>query len=70
MIDLYPSAVDAWAETFIKSDITSSIPSIGNATICAYSICTTGHASINFYYSPILQVQLRKFSLVQAVYVG
>lgn len=54
MINLDPSAVDALAEsaTEITSGISKNVPIIGNAAICADSLCTTGRAGINFYYSP------------------
>ena len=51
MINLAPSAVDALAEsaTKITSGISKNVPIVGNAAICADSICTTGRAGINFY---------------------
>ena len=54
MINLAPSAVDALAEsaTEITSGISKNVPIVGNAAICADSLCTTGRAGINFYYSP------------------
>ena len=54
MINLAPSAVDALAEsvTEITSGISNNVPIIGNAAICADSLCTTGRAGINFYCSP------------------
>ena len=54
MINVAPSAVDALAEsaTEITSGITKNVPVIGNAAICADSVCTAGRAGINFYYSP------------------
>ena len=54
MINLATSPVDALAETAteITSGIAKNVPIIGNAAICADSICTTGRAGINFYCSP------------------
>lgn len=54
MINLATSPVDALAEsaTEITSGIAKNVPIIGNAAICADSICTTGRAGINFYCSP------------------
>ncbi len=54
MINLAPSAVDALAKsaTEITSGISKNVPIVGNAAICADSLCTTGRASINFYCSP------------------
>ena len=54
MINLAPSAVDAFAEsaTEITSGISKNVPIIGNAAICTDSLCTTGRAGINFYCSP------------------
>ena len=54
MINLAPSAVDAFAEsaTEITSGISKNVPVIGNAAICADSVCTAGRAGINFYCSP------------------
>ena len=54
MINLAPSAVDALAEsaTEITSGVSKNVPIIGNAAICADSVCTAGRAGINFYYSP------------------
>ena len=54
MINLAPTAVDAFAEsaTEITSGISKNVPVIGNAAICADSVCTTGRAGINFYCSP------------------
>ena len=54
MVDLAPSAVDVFAEsaTEITSGISKNVPIVGNATICAESLCTTGRAGINFYCSP------------------
>lgn len=57
MINLAPSlisAFDALAEsaTEITSGISKNVPIIGNAAICADSLCTAGRASINFYCSP------------------
>ena len=54
MVNLAPSAVDAFAEsaTEITSGISKNVPIVGNATICAESLCTTGRAGINFYCSP------------------
>jgi len=56
-LNLAPSAFDALAEsatsfTNSATRITSSVPTLGNAAICADSLCTTGRAGINFYYSP------------------
>jgi len=47
-------AIDALAEsaTEITSGISNNVPIIGNAAICADSLCTTGRAGINFYCSP------------------
>ena len=54
MVDLAPSAVDVFAEsaTEITSGISKNVPIVGNATICAEILCTTGRAGINFYCSP------------------
>ena len=54
MINLAPSTVDTLAEsvTEITSGISKNVPIIGNAAICADSVCTTGRAGINFYCSP------------------
>ena len=54
MINLAPSAVDALAEsaTQVSSGITKNVPVIGNAALCADSLCTAGRAGINFYCSP------------------
>jgi hypothetical protein len=54
MINLAPSAVDALAEsvTEITSGISKNVPILGNAAICADSLCTSGRAGINFYCSP------------------
>jgi hypothetical protein len=54
MINLAPSAVDALAEsaTEITTGITKNVPIIGNAAICADSVCTAGRAGMNFYCSP------------------
>ena len=60
MINLAPSAVDALAEsvTEITLGISKNVPIVGNAAICADSLCTTGRAGLNFYYSsnPIAKV--------------
>lgn len=54
MVNLAPSAVDAFAEsaTEITSGISKNVPIVGNAAICADSLCTTGRAGINLYCSP------------------
>ena len=54
MINLAPSAVDALAEsvTEITLGISKNVPIVGNAAICADSLCTTGRAGINLYCSP------------------
>lgn len=54
MVNLLPTAVDILAEsaTGITTGITKNVPIIGNAAICADSICTTGRAGINLYCSP------------------
>ena len=54
MINLAPSAVDALAEsvTEITLGISKNVPIVGNAAICADSLCTTSRAGLNFYYSP------------------
>ena len=54
MINLALSAVDAAkaSTTEITSGISKNVPIIGNAAICADSLCTTGRAGINFYCSP------------------
>ena len=57
MINLAPSAFDVLAESTTAlvdsaTEISKNVPIIGNAAICADSICTTGRAGINFYYSP------------------
>jgi hypothetical protein len=50
LMNLASSAVDAFAEsaTEITSGISKNVPVIGNAAICADSLCTTSGASINF----------------------
>jgi hypothetical protein len=54
MIDLVPSAFDAFAEagTEVTLGLSKNVPVIGNAALCADSICTAGRASLNFYCSP------------------
>lgn len=54
MINLAPSAMDAFAEsaTEITSGVSKNVPIIGNAAICTDSVCTAGRAGINFYCSP------------------
>lgn len=54
MVNLAPSAIDALAEstTVITLGISKNVPIIGNAAICADSLCTTGRAGMNFYFSP------------------
>lgn len=57
MVNLLPTATDALAEsarTLVESttSITKNVPAIGNAAICADSLCTTGRAGVNFYCSP------------------
>lgn len=54
MANLLPTAVDVLADsaTEITTGISKNVPVIGNAAICADSICTTGRAGINFYCSP------------------
>ena len=60
MINLAPSALDTLAEsvTDITSGISKNVPVVGNVAICADSLCTTGCAGLNFYYSanPIAKV--------------
>jgi len=53
-IDVVAESATVFAEsaTQITSGISKNIPGIGNAAICADSLCTTGRAGINFYYSP------------------
>ena len=60
-LNIDPSAVDAFAEsatvfvgsaTEITSGISKNVPIIGNAAICADSLCTTGRAAVNLYCSP------------------
>lgn len=59
--NLAPTAMDTFAEsatlltdsaTEISLGISKNVPVIGNAAICADSLCTTGRAGINFYCSP------------------
>ena len=60
MVDfnLAPSAFDAFADsmtemtTTLTTTTTKNVPIVGNAAICADSLCTTGRASINFYCAP------------------
>ena len=54
MINLAPSSFDVLVEsaTDITSGISKNVPVIGNAAICADSLCTKGRAGINFYCSP------------------
>lgn len=54
MVNLLPTAADVLAEsaTGITTGITKNVPIIGNAAICADSLCTTSRAGINFYCSP------------------
>ena len=54
MINLIPTAADALAEsvTTITDGISANVPVVGNAALCADSLCTTGRAGINFYCSP------------------
>lgn len=68
MINLALTVIDVVAEsaTEIILGIYKNVPVLGNAEISSNSLCTTGRASINFYYSPNL---FAKFSLVQVVYV-
>ena len=60
MINLAPSALDTLAEsvTDITSGISKNVPVVGNVAICSDSLCTTGRAGLNFYYSanPIAKV--------------
>lgn len=61
MVNLTSSCVDALAEsttvllesaTDINKSISKNVPIVGNAAICADSLCTTSRAGLNFYYSP------------------
>lgn len=54
MTNLASTNVDALAEsaTELTSGISKNVPIVGNAAICADSLCITGRASINFYCSP------------------
>lgn len=54
MISLVPTPIDALADKATESlqQITSTLPIVGNAAICADSLCTAGRAGINFYCSP------------------
>ena len=47
---LAPTPMDRAAESIAK--LTDGIPVVGNAAICADSLCTAGRAGINFYCSP------------------
>ena len=49
-MDLAYTGMDHFAES--ASTITDGVPVLGNAAICVDSLCTTGRAGINFYYSP------------------
>ena len=53
-MDLAPTAMDHAAESISKltSKLTDGVPVLGNAAICADSLCTAGRAGINFYCSP------------------
>ena len=50
MSALAPTAFEALAESGIE--ISSNIPIVGNAAICADSLCTTSRAGVNFYCCP------------------
>lgn len=54
MINLAPTPLDLFAEsaTEITSGISTNVPIIGNAALCADSLCTTSRAGVNFYCSP------------------
>jgi hypothetical protein len=57
MINLLPTPLDALAESLISfvesaTVIGQNIPVITNVAICADSICTTGHAGLNLFFSP------------------
>ena len=49
--NLAPVAVDQLVETASKSisTVTGTSTTIGNAALCADSLCTSGRAAINFY---------------------
>ena len=47
---LAPAAMDPFADS--ASTLTDGVPVFGNAAICVDSLCTTGRAGINFYFSP------------------
>ena len=54
MINSAPSTMDLFAEstTEITNGISTNVPIIGNAALCADSLCTTSRAGVNFYCSP------------------
>lgn len=56
MINVVPSAVDAFAEsaTRITEGISTNVPIIGNAALCVDSVCAASRVGINFYCSPNL----------------
>ena len=54
MVNLLPTAADDLARsvTGLTDGLSQNVPIIGNAALCADSLCTTGRAGINFYCSP------------------
>ena len=54
MANLPPTALDdlASSATELTNGIFKNIPIVGNAALCVDSLCTTGRAGINLYYSP------------------
>jgi hypothetical protein len=61
MINLLPTATDLFFESAtdltesvstLTQSVATTVPVIGNAAICADSLCTAGRAGINLYYCP------------------
>jgi hypothetical protein len=53
MVNVAPTAIDHLAESVsqITNSVKDGVPIIGNAAICADSLCITDRAGINFYCS-------------------
>jgi len=54
VVNLLSTTADDLAKlaTGLTDGIGQNVPIIGNAALCADSLCTTGRAGINFYCSP------------------
>ena len=54
VVDVIYESATTFAEsaTRITSGVSTNVPIIGNAALCMDSLCPTGRAGINFYYSP------------------